>query len=166
MASIRGIMFNNQFISELKAQRLNVLEQLKHIEAMLKLYGVNVSEEEMPSYSGIEALVHERPYKKDASNKEKIAGLLKLTNRFLSINEMTSLVMEFEPKSKVEEVKASLSSAKNILLKDGSIVKVQVGTNNSNTFYGSPSWIDEQGFPLPEHKYSEDAVQLKAKIVI
>ncbi|QTE52619.1 hypothetical protein J3L21_11910 [Mucilaginibacter rubeus] len=84
----------------------------------------------------------------------------------MSINEMTSLVMEFEPKSKVEEVKASLSSAKNILLKDGSIVKVQVGTNNSNTFYGSPTWIDEQGFPLPEHKYSDDAVQLKTKIVI
>jgi len=159
-------MYNNQFISDLKAQRLNLLEQIKHIDAMLMLNGIDLSNEEIVPYNGIEALTFERPYKKDASNKEKIAALLKLTNRFLNINELTGLVSDYEPKSKVEEIKAALGSAKNALLKDGSIVKVQVGSNNSNSFYGSPAWIDEDGNPLPDHKYREDAVYVKNKITI
>ncbi|QTE52620.1 hypothetical protein J3L21_11915 [Mucilaginibacter rubeus] len=65
-------MYNNQFISELRAQRLNVLEQLKHIDAMLKLYGVNLDEEEIPAYSGIEALVYERPYKRMQVIKKRL----------------------------------------------------------------------------------------------
>jgi hypothetical protein len=70
-------MFNNQFISDLKAQRLNLLEQIKHIDAMLKLNGVDLSTEEIVPYNGIEALTFERPYKRDANNKEKIAALVR-----------------------------------------------------------------------------------------
>ncbi|MBB6126383.1 hypothetical protein [Mucilaginibacter lappiensis] len=159
-------MYNNPLIQPLIARRAVLLQELTYIDGMLKLHGVDNEDGEIPDYTGIEALAYECPYKKGANSQEKLVSLLKLTNRFLSINELTGLVHDFEPKLKPEDIKASLGSAKNLLLKAGSIAKYQVGNNYSNSFYGSPAWLGEDGFPLPEHMYKEDAIKVKSKITI
>jgi hypothetical protein len=159
-------MYNNQFISQLKAQRANFVEQINHIDAMLKLSGIDLSDADFALANSIEPTSNTRPYGKDASYQQKIASLLKQQNRFLSMNEMAGLINQYEPKISIDEAKKSLGSAKNLLLKSRTIVKFQVDKNNSNSFYGSPSWVDENGIPREENRYKESALQTKAKVEI
>lgn len=160
-------MYNTNLISSLQAQRANFVEQIKLIDAMLRLNGVEVSTDELSEENNIAHNPGQPcPYKKGATSQEKLVAILKNTNRFLTINEMAGMVHEYEPKIKLEDIKSGLQSAKNLLLKSGSIVKHQVGTNNSNSFYGSPAWLGEDNKPLLAHMYNEEMVQTKNVITI
>ena len=153
---------HNQFITNLKAQRASLLEQIHLIDEMLKLNGVSIDE----VISEANTTSNSIPYKKDDSWQSKFASLIKSTNRFLSINEAATMVNSFEPKISLEEAKKGLGSGKNSLLKNNVIAKFQVGNNNSNSFYGSPSWLNSDGSIKEEHKYDESAVQARQTVMI
>jgi hypothetical protein len=161
-------MYNQTFIDDLKAQKDILLDQIEHLDAIIAFSSLNPSQfnGSIPNGRKLIATGEKMPYNKNDKYQVKIAGILKRYNRFLSINEMANIINAFEPKISIEEAKSSLGSAKSLLLKDGAIVKHQVGTNNSNTFYGSPSWKDENGNILSEHMYNEEIVQQKSKITI
>lgn len=153
---------NNQFIQNLLTQKTSLLEQIKLIDAMLVINGVNPEQSSLLDEQGN----NNCPYKKSDNYQQKIAALLKHSNRFLTISELASMVNRFEPTITIEEAKKGLGSAKNMLLKSNAIVKHQVGTNNSNTFYGSPSWINDDSTIKPEYMYDENALQVKPLITI
>ncbi|AMR31976.1 hypothetical protein A0256_11350 [Mucilaginibacter sp. PAMC 26640] len=162
-------MYNQSFIEDLIAKRNLLLDQVQHIEAIISFASVDPI-----NYSSSDTSKTERklvsgekmPYNRDDSYQKKIAGILKQYSRFLSISEMANIVNAFEAKISLEEAKKGLGSAKNLLLKQGTLTKVQVGTNNSNTFYGSVAWLDENMQPKPEHMYDENALQVKQTILI
>jgi hypothetical protein len=79
---------------------------------------------------------------------------------------MANIVNAYEPRVSVEDAKKGLQGAKNVLLSDKSLAKYQVDANNSNTFYGSPSWLGEDGKPLPDYMYNETAVIVRSKVTI
>lgn len=158
-------MYNQQFITGLKDQRASLIEQIHHIDAMLKLNGVSIGDDDLSLY-GSNVSSNEMPYKKSDPWQRKLSALIKSSNRFLSINEVANMVCDFEPKISIEDAKRGLGSAKNSLLKAGSLVKFRVGSNNSNSFYGSPSWLKEDESIKEEYKYSEDALLVKPKIII
>jgi hypothetical protein len=150
---------NSEFITGLLNQRITLMEQLEHVNAMLKFYGIDVEEND----KDVDKLC---PYKKNATYKDKLGALLKQKERFLSINEMAALVNEYEPSITLEEAKKGLQSAKNLMLRDNSIGKFQYDGNNSNTFYGSPSWLNEDGKPKEKYMYDENALRKKEIIEI
>ena len=157
-------MLNNQFILGLKAQRATLVEQIHHIDAMLRLNGVD-SEEIDLSY-GTASPQAEMPYKKGDSWQIKFASLIKSNNRFISINEAANMVNTFEPKISIEEAKKGLGSAKNMMLKDKAIAKFQYGSNNSNTFYGKPTWLNDDGSIKDDYKFNSNALVVKPKVEI
>jgi len=153
-------MNNEQLISGLQARRATLLQELHHIDEMLKLNGISPDENSPLGAS------QEMPYKKNDNWQNKLASLIKSTNRFISINEAAVMVNSFEPKISIEDAKKGLGSAKNIMIKDKTIDKYQYGTNNSNTFYGKMGWKNEDGTVKEEHMYNKDALILKPKIEI
>ncbi len=159
-------MYSQQIISELKAQKESLFEQIKHIDAILSFSGADLSDNQVDSEVVPEKHSSNCPYKKGDSYQEKIASIFKQEKRFLSLNEMAELIVHYEPKLDIEDAKKSLSSAKSLLLKDGAIVKYQAGTHYSNTFYGSPTWLDEEGKPKQEFTYDEKSVKVKKTFTI
>jgi hypothetical protein len=157
-------MYNNQFISNLQAQRVSLLEQIHHIDAMLKLNGVSIEDAEYQPADSEPS--KQMPYKKIDGWRVKFAALIKSTNRFISINEAASMINEFEPKISIELAKKGITSAKNAMIKDKTIDKFQFGSNNSNTFYGKMGWKNEDGSIKEEHMYNESSLILKPTLEI
>jgi regulator of replication initiation timing len=159
-------MYSQQIISELKAQKESLFEQIKHIDAILSFSGADLSESKIGSEVEPDKHIPNCPYKKGSSYQEKIALIFNQEKRLLSVNEMAELVIRYEPNISIEDAKKALSSAKSLLLKDGVIVKYQAGTHYTNTFYGSPTWLDEEGKPKTEFMYDEKAVKVKKTFTI
>lgn len=105
-------------------------------------------------------------YAKPSSYKHKLVSVLKIENKFLSVNEISGIIHMLEPELAFEEIKRGVGSAKSNLLKDGAIVKYVVGSSNLNSFYGSGSWLDENGNPKPEHMYNEESLVVKEEVKI
>ena len=158
-------MLSQQTINELKDQRDYFKSQMEHLDAVIKLAELNLSplkDSDAVDFSKMTVI----PYKGNESWKAKFAAILKQENRFLSINEMAAMVVQYEPKIDLKTAKEKLGTAKNQLLFDKAIIKHKVGSNNLNTFYGSPKWINDDLAILPEHMYDEKALSLKETMEI
>ena len=159
-------MYSLQTLLELRAKRDWHIQQATHIDAIID-FGSSI--DEVPSLTTTQDKVSnevEMPYNHGASYQEKFASIIKIKGRFLNINEIACVVNQYEPSIPIETAKKSLGSAKNLLLNDNVIIKYKIDNNNSNSFYGSPDWLDETGKPKPEYMYDEKSVKSKKKISI
>lgn len=141
--------------SDLLSLKEKLLEQIAHIDAVLSI-GENIG------LNGIK----ERLFNPKASYQEKIAKVLLNTERFLNINQIIDIIHGETPNIDREDVKSGVNSAKSILLKERTIVKITIGSSNQNSFYGSPKWLDTNGNIQPRYMYDESLIKEKRKIEI
>jgi hypothetical protein len=159
-------MDGNPIISALEAE-LQSLETRadfvkKSIFEFKKMYGISLNS---TGESEI-ALEDYATWKSLKTYKEKFAFILKREGRFLNIKEIVEIARGYDDSTSVEELKNGLSSAKSNLISEGKITKYAVGNSNKNTFYGSKSWLNEQGEILPGHTYDESQVTIKTDVEI
>ncbi|WP_299675711.1 hypothetical protein [uncultured Dokdonia sp.] len=89
---------------------------------------------------------------KKYSSPQKILFALKENSRFMKIREMAEYICKFTNED-VNNLVTQLSRRTKLLKEKGKIVKYQHGTKKSNSYWGSPKWLDENGDVKPEHMY-------------
>lgn len=136
-------MDNTILLNELNAQRIIHADQIKHIDAILKFSRVD---ELIPKLIK-SSVINESSNIIHKTYKDKIKNILDNHKRFLSINQMIILFKTIELNSDLNKEKKGFTNAKNSLLKDGEIVKYQVGTSNANCYYGLKEWLNEENKP-------------------
>ena len=150
---------NENTIQDLLSLKEDLLNKVASIDQILTLMGGDRVNMAKPS-------VKNSPYKRTDNYAQKLGAILKEYKRFLNIREMAAYVNDYERNIPIEEAKKHLQIAKNLLINAQAIVKYQVDTNNSNTFYGLPSWLGEYGKPKEEFMYNQEAVLVRSKIEI
>lgn len=77
----------------------------------------------------------------------KFLYFLNREKRFLSLREVSDLVKSVEgDAADVDgDLTTRLSNAISIFKRDRKLVKVQIGSQNRNTFWGKPDWMDDNG---------------------
>lgn len=164
---------NSNTIAELEQLKESLLRKIDAIDQTIRLYKSmstesNISPEALVMPAKADAIPEKyASYDKSSSYKHKIAAILRAEGRFLTIKEISEIIVSIEPDLDPLEIKKALGSAKSVLLKEKAIVKYVVGNSNNNSFYGSKNWLDEKGEPKPKHKYNEDIlVSTKEEIEI
>jgi hypothetical protein len=123
------------------------------------------------SHSNLKPNVHtgENGFKKDWTNKNKVAYIIKKANRFLHSREISSQLQEIDDsfdKSKIgEQVSTALYQMKD--MPDYNIIGIRIGkSSNQGTVWGSKKWVDSEGNILPEYAISEEAAKSTKSEVI
>jgi len=89
----------------------------------------------------------------------KFRYLLNKHKRFLHFREAAKMINNLEgAEYDISELTKKLSSGTQSLKGKGKIVKTKIGSHNKNTFWGLPSWLDEEGKIKEEHLYNKDYV--------
>lgn len=98
-------------------------------------------------------------YKEDWSLAKKFLYLLSTYKRFLHFREAAEMINELENKQyDIKELTRRLSSGTQSLKAKDRIVKIKIDSNNKNTFWGAPAWLDENNNIKKEFKYNEEYV--------
>lgn len=94
------------------------------------------------------------------TDNEKFLGVLKNKQRFMKIREIAQEVYNLEGGS-IEGWVQKFSRKTKHLKELNKIVKFQVGSLNTNVFWGSPNWINEDGKIKKKYEYNQDAIFTK-----
>ncbi len=89
----------------------------------------------------------------DSSDANKFLCVLKTHQRFMRVREIAEY-LAIETGEDVDKWISKMSRKTRELKKANRIVKYQVGTRNTNVFWGSPNWINENGEIKEKFKYS------------
>ncbi len=99
----------------------------------------------------------EDDYDPKAKLAAKFAYFLKKEQRFLHFREVAEMIAHKEGlREDPATISSKLSSATQSSKKSGSIVKYQEGNQNRNSFWGIPSWLDENGKIKPGREFNPD----------
>ena len=97
-----------------------------------------------------------------ASDSQKLLLILKEHQRFMRIREIGKYV--YNELGGVENDWVIKLSRKTRNLKNfGKIIKIQVGKEKRNTFWGSPSWLDSNGNIKKEFMYKKEVINKNKK---
>ncbi len=98
-----------------------------------------------------------RGYDKGAPLAQKLAFFLNREKRFLHFREVAEMVVFSENSKEDPSILArKMSSATQSLKKNGTIVKYQHGSQNRNSFWGIPKWLDDNGNIKEEYSFNEE----------
>ncbi|MBF9251724.1 hypothetical protein I2I11_00295 [Pontibacter sp. 172403-2] len=155
----------------IKKDLIAKIESIDDMVDLMQLYNSMSNIHAEDSISSTEDILSDKPEKYQAYNnpssyRHKVVSVLKIENKFLNINEISNIIHKLEPDISFEQIKKGVSSAKSNLISSGAIVKYVVGSSNQNSFYGSSSWLDEDGNPKPEHMYNEESLVVKEEVKI
>jgi hypothetical protein len=89
------------------------------------------------------------------SPSRKFAYLLKTQKRFLHFRQAAELVVKIEGKGDVKEWTSKFSTGTGPLKQNETIVKVQAGASNQDTFWGSPKWLTDNGAIKDGYQFDE-----------
>ena len=91
--------------------------------------------------------------------KSKTLFAIRELNRFVKNKEIAQYLNEQEPNVSVKEFITALSGPLFALKKEERIHKITLGTGNSNVYWGSAKWLNEDGTVKQEHLYLEEPKQ-------
>lgn len=164
-------MENLDVIEFLEAQREDLLKKLTSIDLTILTIKQSLS---IPSSDtttkALGAGKNETPYNEKykgyvaaKSNRDKVIAILKAEGKFLHIRQIVNIAKSLEPKANPESLKTAIAQATYNLktLENSPIVTKNINNSNQNTFWGSKSWLNENGEIKLEHKYDEDQIMNK-----
>lgn len=100
--------------------------------------------------------------------RQKAAAILRTEGRFLHMREIIKIAQELEPKTDpvglAKQISTAIYTMKN--LEDSSLVNYSIAGMNTNTFWGSKNWLNEDGTIKKEHMYDEGQVAISKKKAI
>lgn len=132
------------FINELKKERKALTERLNAVNLLLNSYGEiptkidNTEEEE-----GFINFDLSKELKK-SSTPQKLLLVLKENARFMKIREIAKFI-ETNIGGEEDEWTIKLSRTTGKLKKLNKITSYRIGVSNTNVFWGSPNWLDNNG---------------------
>lgn len=98
-------------------------------------------------------------YNEGWSLAKKFLYLLSIYKRFLHFREAAEMIDNLENNQHdIKELTRRLSSGTQSLKAKDKIVKIKVDSNNKNSFWGAPAWLDENNNIKKEFKYNEEYV--------
>lgn len=156
-------MENNKYqlaIEALKERKAELEQEIFSLEATIR--SMESKSGSSPSYTKAEVVKpvkQQKPsdYDEDWSLAKKFLYLLSKHKRFLHFREAADLINSLENNQyDVKELTRKLSSGTQSLKAKDRIVKVKVDSNNKNTFWGAPAWLDDDGNIKDEFKYNEE----------
>jgi hypothetical protein len=145
-------------IKSLDEAEEELLNQLKSIrEAKQQLLGKSeVSKNE------IVKTIDESDYDAEWTVANKFLYLLKKHNRFLHFREAADIIAAIE-RGDSKKITSQLSTGTSSLKKNGNIVKYVASSSNTDTFWGSPKWLDENGKIKQGHEINTDYLTKSSK---
>lgn len=161
-------MENNKYliaIEALKEREEEVLAELSALrssisamESRIKISSNGVAKAEKSTVK-TEKSEKDPNYDPEWSISNKFGYLLNKHKRFLHFREAAEMINNLEnAEYDISELTKKISSGTQSLKSKGKIVKKKIDSNNKNTFWGVPSWLDEEGNIKEENKYNEDYV--------
>lgn len=151
-------MNNDNTIKRLEELKQELIERARQVDATintLKRYPdiVNLKEAKGDVYN-------EKSNKYRIDEKEpirkKILMVLKGEGRFLHVREIADIMHKIDPSNSVEQLTKKISPAISSLGKKDLLVKIKIGKSNINSFWGSKSWLDEDGKIKEGHEYNPE----------
>tara|TARA_R110000823_G_scaffold75576_2_gene172915 strand:+ start:460 stop:1020 length:561 start_codon:yes stop_codon:yes gene_type:complete len=116
-------------------------------------YQENKQETHKPTNPNVSDSYKYKKYNLNWDYIQKYKFILKTENRFLHFREAARILVEIEGKGDEKEWASLLTNSTRNLKRDGDLVKIQLGKSLTTCFWGSPKWLDDNGEPLPEHRY-------------
>ncbi len=145
------------FYEELKKRRSEVMAELEAIDVLLK--GSNpgptpnvVQKENAPIPSDLTKEL------KDATIPQKFLIVLKENQRFMKIREIAQFIKNVVGGNE-DEWTMRLSRTTGKLKEMDKIKGYKVGNSNSNVFWGSPKWLDNEGEIKEKYKYKIEVIE-------
>lgn len=96
------------------------------------------------------------------SMSNKFLYILKRERRFMKFREAAKLIIEIEGFGDENKLTSKLTSGTRPIKEDGTIVKVKHGKSATDTFWGSPKWLDLNKKIKPEFMYNHKVVEHKS----
>ncbi len=144
------------FIEELKKEKTALIKRLEAVDLLLQSYGGNQSSNtEKPKKEVVVDFDLGRELKK-SSTPQKFLLVLKENQRFMKIREMAKF-LEAQIGGSEDEWVIKLSRTTGKLKKMDKIVSHKIGKSNTNVFWGSPNWIENDKIKTG-HEYVQDAI--------
>lgn len=160
-------MDNNKYkiaIEALKDREEELLSEISGIRssivALENRIGVSHTNSAMSkSLEKSEKPTKDEGYDPNWSISNKFGYLLNKYKRFLHFREAAEMINEIEGINyDISDLTKKLSSGTQSLKGKGKIVKKKIDSNNKNTFWGVPSWLDENGEIKKQNLYNEEYV--------
>jgi len=99
-----------------------------------------------------------KDYDPKASFRTKIGYVITKEGRFLHVREIAKVIHDIEPSTSIKDLTKKISPAVSHLRRTGKIVKFKVGKSNVNSFWGSKSWLDDNGKPKEGREYNDEYI--------
>lgn len=160
------------FIDELLKEKASIEKRLKAINELLDAYGIFQpnKQEDQPIISTHKPSV---PFQKKKSiyndpNAEdhydpnwtlvrKFVFLLKENDRFLHFREAAEMIVYREGlREDPKKIAGKLTAVTVPLKKENKIVKFKADSQNINTFWGIPEWLNPDGSIRPGHEFNQE----------
>lgn len=97
------------------------------------------------------------------NTRQKAATILRNEGKFLHMRQIVKIAQELapneDPKTIEKSIKTALYTMKNA--EGSSLVNFQVDGMNTNTFWGSKNWLNEDGTVKEKYMYDKDQVSQK-----
>jgi hypothetical protein len=153
------------FINELKRERNALTERLNAINLLLKSYGETEPGLTQSANKHVEVDYDLTKELKKSSTPQKFLLVLKENQRFMKIREMAKFI-EAHVGGTEDNWTIKLSRTTGKLKKMNKIVSYKVGSSNTNVFWGSPNWLDNERKIKSGYEYIEDAIDKKQNITL
>ena len=148
-------------INALIEEKNSLFERITAIDILLKSFNVETKKPNNYNQSEIVSDKKDNDIIKSLTDANRFLFVLKKHQRFMKVRE----IAEYLSKETGEDIDTwipKMSRKTRILKNANRIVKHQVGTKNTNVFWGSPNWIDEKGEIKKEYTYlNSDSINKK-----
>jgi hypothetical protein len=100
---------------------------------------------------------------KNSTDAERLLNVLKENQRFMKIREMGEFIHSIIG-GDLDNWIVKLSRKTKSLREKDKIIKIQIGAEKRNTFWGSPTWINDKGNVKDEYMYNENLIKKRAQV--
>lgn len=145
------------YIDELIRRKSELVKELNAINVLIELSHSKDNKTEAPKQL-TQSTTDLTDELKNASQPEQFLIILRETKRFMKIREIARMLVEIIG-GEEDNWTVKLSRVTGKLKKLNRIKSFKVGNSNTNVFWGSPNWLDDNGNIKKEYMYNESAIE-------
>lgn len=147
------------FIEELKKEEKSLKERLNAVQILLQSY--EPSSKNIEPKADLNKVTVDYNLAKDlkkSSTPQKLLLVLKENQRFMKIREIANFLTN-QIGGDEDDWVTKLSRTTGKLKKLNKIKSYKLGKSNSNTFWGSPSWLNEKNEIKNGYEFNDEVVE-------
>ncbi|TMM29844.1 hypothetical protein FDT66_08195 [Polaribacter aestuariivivens] len=144
-------------INALIEEKNSLFERIKAIDVLLKSFNVEIKKSTNHNQTEIVSDKKDKEIIKGLTDANRFLFVLKKHQRFMKVREIAEYLSK-ETGENIDNWIPKMSRKTRVLKNANKIVKYQVGTKNTNVFWGSPNWIDKNNEILKEYIYSNSNI--------